>query len=194
MFRSRLAMLSAALSERPEQSEWLGKLPSLSVAALALEKTIEIAAERYRYMSQCVVLGRGFNYATAFEWALKLKELAYIVADAYSPADFQHGPMALAQDGFPVLAVVPRGGDSENLISLLKRLVEERRVELLAISNEQSALGLAHTALKLPEDLPEWMSPIQAIIPAQLFCYYLTRTKGHDTEAPRGLSKVTRTW
>jgi len=141
-----------------------------------------------------VVLGRGFNYATAFEWSLKLKELAYIVADPYSPADFQHGPMALAQDGFPVFAVVPRGGDSENLIALLKRLAEERRVELLAISNEQNALDLAHTPLMLPEDLPEWVSPIPAIIPAQLFCYYLTRTKGFDTEDPRGLSKVTRTW
>ena len=189
-----IAMLSAALSESSEQNEWLERLPSLSEEALELDETIEVAAERYRYISQCVVLGRGFNYATAFEWSLKLKELAYIVSDPYSPADFQHGPMALAQDGFPVFAIVPRGGDSENLISLLKRLVEERRVELLAISNEQSALDLAHTPLMLPEDLPEWVSPIPAIIPAQLFCYYLTRTKGFDTEDPRGLSKVTRTW
>jgi glucosamine--fructose-6-phosphate aminotransferase (isomerizing) len=189
-----IAMLSAALSGGSEQIEWLEKLPALAEEGLALEQTIEVAAERYRYISQCVVLGRGFNYATAFEWSLKLKELAYIVAEAYSPADFQHGPMALAQDGFPVFAVVPRGGDSENLISLLKRLVEERKVELLAISNEQSALDLAHTPLTLPEDLPEWVSPIPAIIPAQLFCYYLTRSKGYDTEDPRGLSKVTRTW
>jgi len=189
-----IAMLSAALSESPEESEWLGRLPSLSVAALSLEKPIEVAAERYRYMSQCVVLGRGFNYATAFEWSLKLKELAYILADAYSPADFQHGPMALAQDGFPVFAVVPRGGDSENLIALLRRLVEERRVELLAVSNQRRALDLADTPLTLPEDLPEWVSPIPAIIPAQLFCYYLTRAKGFDTEEPRGLSKVTKTW
>jgi glucosamine--fructose-6-phosphate aminotransferase (isomerizing) len=93
-----------------------------------------------------------------------------------------------------VFAVVPRGGDSENLITLLKQLVEERRVELLAVSNEQSALDLAHTPLTLPEDLPEWVSPIPSIIPAQLFCYYLTRAKGFDTEDPRGLSKVTRTW
>ncbi len=189
-----IAMLSAALSESPEQNEWLERLPSLSEAALELDETIAVAAERYRYISQCVVLGRGFNYATAFEWSLKLKELAYIVADPYSPADFQHGPMALAQDGFPVFAVVPRGGDSENLIALLKQLVEERRVELLAVSNERSALELAHTPLTLPDDLPEWVSPIPAIIPAQLFSYYLTRTKGYDTEDPRGLSKVTRTW
>jgi glucosamine--fructose-6-phosphate aminotransferase (isomerizing) len=189
-----VAMLSAALSGNSEQIEWLDRLPALAEEALGLEKTIEVAAERYRYISQCVVLGRGFNYATAFEWALKLKELAYIVADAYSPADFQHGPMALAHDGFPVFAVAPRGDDSKNLISLLNRLVGERRVELLAISNEHSALDLAHTPLVLPDDLPEWVSPIPAIIPAQLFTYYLTRSKGYNTEDPRGLSKVTKTW
>jgi glucosamine--fructose-6-phosphate aminotransferase (isomerizing) len=189
-----IAMLSAALSDDGEQREWLARLPRLVEDALALEDVVAPAVERYRYMSQCAVLGRGFNYATAFEWSLKLKELAYVVAEPYSPADFQHGPMALAHDGFPVFAVVPKGGDSPNIINLLGRLVEERRVELVAISNEASALKLANTPLDLPEGLPEWVTPIPAIVPAQLFCYHLTRAKGLDTEDPRGLSKVTLTW
>jgi glucosamine--fructose-6-phosphate aminotransferase (isomerizing) len=93
-----------------------------------------------------------------------------------------------------VLAVVPRGTVSDNLMGLLAHLVDDLKVELLAISNEASALELADTPIPLPDDIPEWLSPIPAIIPAQLFCYHLTRAKGYDTEQPRGLTKVTLTW
>jgi glucosamine--fructose-6-phosphate aminotransferase (isomerizing) len=62
------------------------------------------------------------------------------------------------------------------------------------VSNEQPALELAHTPVPLPQGIPEWLSPIVAIIPGQLFCYHLTRAKGYDTEQPRGLTKVTLTW
>lgn len=189
-----IAMLSAALSGDPEQKEWLGRLPSLAEEVLALDETIAAAAERYRYMDQCVVLGRGFNYATAHEWAIKLKELAYVAAEPYSSADFKHGPVALATRGFPVFAVVPGGEVFDNVSAFLGELVGDLGVELLVVSNEKSALDLAHTAVPLPKDLPEWLSPIPSIIPAQLFCYHLTRAKGYDTEQPRGLTKVTLTW
>jgi glucosamine--fructose-6-phosphate aminotransferase (isomerizing) len=145
-------------------------------------------------MEQCVVLGRGFNYATAHEWALKLKELAYVLAEPYSSADFQHGPVALAHQGFPVFAVVPSGKIAPDMITLLTELVQDQQVELLAVSNEGSALALANTPVQLPERVPEWITPIPAIVPAQLFCYHLTRAKGYNTEGPRGLSKVTLTW
>jgi glucosamine--fructose-6-phosphate aminotransferase (isomerizing) len=189
-----VAMLSAALAEDDDRRDWLRRLPALATEVLTLDQTVERAAERYRFMEQCVVLGRGYNYATAFEWAIKLKELAYVFADPYSPADFQHGPVALAHQGFPVLAVAPRGRVSDNLTKLLNHLVDELKVELLAVSNESAALELAHTPIPLPEDIPEWLSPIPAIIPAQLFCYHITRAKGYDTEQPRGLTKVTLTW
>jgi len=189
-----IAMLSTALSREAEHREWLGRLPSLVEDALSLDDTIKAAAPRYRYMTQCVVLGRGFNYATAHEWALKLKELAYVLAEPYSSADFQHGPVALAHQGFPVFAVVPSGRIAQEMITLLTQLVQEQQVELLAISNEGSALALANTPVLLPERLPEWLTPIPAIVPAQLFCYHLTRAKGYSTEGPRGLSKVTLTW
>jgi glucosamine--fructose-6-phosphate aminotransferase (isomerizing) len=189
-----VAMLSAALAEDDDRWDWLRRLPALGSELLTLDETVERAAERYRFMEQCVVLGRGFNYATAFEWAIKLKELAYVFADPYSPADFQHGPVALAHQGFPVLAVAPRGKVSDNLTRLLNHLVEELKVELLAVSNDPAVLELADTPIRLPDDIPEWLSPIPAIIPAQLFCYHLTRAKGYDTEQPRGLTKVTLTW
>jgi glucosamine--fructose-6-phosphate aminotransferase (isomerizing) len=188
-----VAMLSAALSGDSEQRAALARVPALLAGMLALEDAIAATAPRYRSMGHCAVLGRGFNYATAFEWALKLKELAYVIAEPYSPADFQHGPMALAHEGFPIFAVVAEGAITANVMELLARLVETRRVELLTVSNHAPALALARTALHLPEDVPEWLSPILAIVPAQLFCYHLTRAKGYNTEDPRGLSKITLT-
>ncbi len=189
-----IAMLAAALADDPKLDEALESLPQLVRQVLELDAAIESAAQRYRYMSQCVVLGRGYNYATAYEWSLKLKELTYVVAEPYSSADFQHGPVAIVSQGFPILAVVPGGAVFEHVMSLLTSLVREHRVELLAISNEPAALELAHTPLRLPTELPEWLSPLVSIVPAQLFCYHLTRAMGFDTEAPRGLAKVTRTW
>jgi glucosamine--fructose-6-phosphate aminotransferase (isomerizing) len=188
-----IALLSAALSGEARQLEELERLPDLMRQALELDGAIEKAVERYRYMSQCVVLGRGYNYATAYEWALKLKELTYVVAEPYSSADFQHGPVAIVTHGFPVLAVVPAGAVLDDVLALLETLVGKRQAELLAVSNDDRVLALAKTPLRLPADLPEWLSPLVAIVPAQLFCYHLTRAMGYDTEAPRGLSKVTRT-
>jgi glucosamine--fructose-6-phosphate aminotransferase (isomerizing) len=144
-------------------------------------------------MQQCVVLGRGYNYATAFEWALKLKELAYVVAAPYSSSDFRHGPMAILSHGFPVFAVAHAGDVFSDMMDLLSMLVRERDVELLTISNEPRVLELAHTSLPMPKNMPEWISPIVSIVPAQLFSYYLTQAKGLDPESPRGLRKVTLT-
>jgi glucosamine--fructose-6-phosphate aminotransferase (isomerizing) len=144
-------------------------------------------------MDQCVILGRGYNYATAFEWSLKLKELSYVVAEPYSSADFRHGPIAIVAQGFPVLAVAINGVVYDDILNLLKKLVDDHRAELFVIGNRPEALDLARTPLTLPADLPEWLSPMVTIVAAQLFCYYLTLTKGFDTEQPRGLQKVTKT-
>jgi glucosamine--fructose-6-phosphate aminotransferase (isomerizing) len=188
-----IAMLSAALGENKERLATLERVPEMVEETLKLDKAIEHAAERYRYMERCVVLARGYNYGTAFEWALKLKELTYVIAEPYSSADFLHGPIAIVNQGFPVLAIAPKGAVFPDMLDLLARLSNEHQAELLVVSNEEKALGLARTPLCLPAELPEWTSPLVSIVPAQLFCYYLTRAKGYDTESPRGLSKVTLT-
>lgn len=188
-----IAMLSAALGGDKERWGQLARVPGLVEQVLALDGTIAERAERYRFMQHCVVLGRGFNYATAFEWALKLKELAYVIAEPYSSADFQHGPVALLDRGFPVLAVAPGGAVFADTHALLSRLVGEKKVELLVVSDREEALSLAHTPLRLPAGMPEWATPLVSIVAAQLFCYHVTRAKGFDTEAPRGLNKVTLT-
>jgi glutamine---fructose-6-phosphate transaminase (isomerizing) len=188
-----IAMLSAGLAADEQRWSELGRLPGLVEDVLGLGDGIAERAERYRFMQHCVVLGRGFEYATAFEWALKLKELAYVIAEPYSSADFQHGPVAMVDRGFPVLAVAPGGAVFDDTLALLSRLVGEKQVELLAVSDRDEALSLAHTPLRLPGPVAEWATPLVSIVAAQLFCYHVTRAKGFDTEAPRGLRKVTLT-
>lgn len=188
-----IAMLSAALDETDERWSDLERTPALVEEVLAQDEAIEQQTERYRYMQHCVVLGRGYNYATALEWALKLKELAYVIAEAGSSADFQHGPVAMLDRGFPVLAVAPGGAVFEDMRTLLAGLVEERLIELVVISDRDEALRLGHTGFRLPGGIPEWLTPIVGVVIAQLFCYHLTLAKGIDPEAPRGLRKVTLT-
>jgi glucosamine--fructose-6-phosphate aminotransferase (isomerizing) len=147
-------------------------------------------ADAHAGLADCVVLGRGFNLATGLEWALKLKELAYVRAQAYSTADFQHGPVASLEPGADVLAVLARGALAADATDLVDRLRTERRARVLLLSGDPVA-GTDH--LPFPDVLPEWLSPLVAIIPAQLFAAALARAKGVDVESPRGLNKVTLT-
>jgi len=188
-----IAMLSAAMAGSEDAWQELGQLPGWVEKVLHTDEEIETIARRYQEMKHCVVLGRGYNYATAFEWALKLKELAYVAAEPYSPADFLHGPIAMVERGFPVLAAAPSGKVFESLMELLLRLKNENKAELVILSNAAGARKLAQTPISIPEAVPEWLSPIVAIVPAQLFTYHLTRAKGYDTERPRGIQKVTET-
>ncbi len=188
-----IAMLSAALSGAEPAWEELNSIPGWVQTVLRLDNDIARMAQRYRYMNQCVVLGRGFNYATAFEWALKLKELTYIVAEPYSSADFQHGPIAMVEGGFPVLAVAPEGRVFDSMVEILTLLRREHAAELVVISNNQKALELAQSPIPLPVGIPEWLTPIVGIVAGQLFAYHLTMAKGYDTEKPRSIRKVTET-
>lgn len=188
-----IAMLSAALQGSPQAWAELHAVPGWVAQGLALDESIAQMAQRYRYMDHCVVLGRGYNYATAFEWSLKLKELTYVVAEPYSSADFRHGPIAMVGEGFPVMAVAPHGQVFSTLFELLGNLRHEQEAELVVISDQPEALALAQSPIPLPPGIPEWLTPIVGIVPAQLFAYHLTRVKGYDTETPRSIRKVTRT-
>jgi glucosamine--fructose-6-phosphate aminotransferase (isomerizing) len=186
-----LAMLSNALAGG--SADVLGFIPSWAAEVTRHAETIVRAAERYAYMEYCVVASRGYNYATAHEIALKLKELTYIMAEPYSSADFQHGPVALVEHGFPLLAVVPDGVLRAELTSFFKGLRDERGADLIVVSADQEALATATTPLPLPSGIPEWLSPIIAVIPGQLFALGLTLAKRLNPDQPRGLRKVTLT-
>jgi glucosamine--fructose-6-phosphate aminotransferase (isomerizing) len=188
-----VAALSALLRGEARALDELMRLPDAVEAAMGLEADAERVAARQRDLRQCVVLGRGFNYATAREWALKLKELAYVFAEPYSAADFQHGPIAMVEPGFPVLAIAPRGAVLDDVLALLRRLRGEHGADLLVISDDEAALALGHHTLRLPAGVPEWLTPLVGIIPAQLYCYHLTLAKGYDAETPRNIRKVTLT-
>src|SRR6185436_18223623 len=169
-----VAMLSAALrgEDEAESAAALERVPEAIADALLLDEAIAAAVERYRAMARCVVLGRGFHYATACEWALKLEELTYAVAEPYSTADFRHGPLAVVGPDFPVLAAVPSGAVFDDALALLTKVVRERGADLVVISDRDEALALARTPLRLAVALPEWLRPIADVVPAQLFCYH----------------------
>jgi glucosamine--fructose-6-phosphate aminotransferase (isomerizing) len=188
-----LAMLSTALCEDKQAWSELERVANWVEEVSHLDESIGQAAQRYRYMQQCVVLGRGFNYSTAFEWALKLKELTYVEAEPYSSADFMHGPIAMVQGGFPVMAVVPQGKVYGSMFDTLQQLKNNLNAELVVISNVAEALALAQIPIRIPTDVPEWLTPLVGIIPAQLFAYHLTIIKGFDPEKPRIIHKVTET-
>jgi glucosamine--fructose-6-phosphate aminotransferase (isomerizing) len=187
-----LAMLSAALESDASRSAELERVPAFVAAGIEMNGSLAEKVARYRYAEHFVVVGRGFNYSTAFEVALKMKETSYLVAEPYSPADLLHGPVAMIDRGFPVLVVAPSGRVLADLVSFVDKL-EERHAELVAISDDTSVLDRARVGLPLPSGVPEWLSPLVAVVPGQLFAVALARTRGLDPDQPRGLSKVTET-
>ncbi|MFQ5611333.1 MAG: SIS domain-containing protein [Anaerolineae bacterium] len=187
-----IALLSASLAGEAGMLSILRRLPDIVALTLSMEGDVARGVQRYRYMQHCAVIGRGYNYATAFEIALKLKELTYTIAEPYSSADFLHGPLALIEHGFPVVVVAPSGAILPEIQDFMRTL-QEREAELVAISDDAGTLALARLPLALPQTVPEWLSPVTAVIPGQLFALHLTRIRDYDPDHPRGLRKVTET-
>jgi glutamine---fructose-6-phosphate transaminase (isomerizing) len=141
-----------------------------------------------------IVLGRGFNFATAFEIALKVKETAYLLCEPYATPDFFHGPLALVEAGFPALVVAPAGATVPDVLPALDVLAA-RQARVAVLSDDPRVLAHPAASLRLPitGGVPEWLSPVTAVIPGQFLALALARARGHDPDRPRGLSKVTRT-
>ncbi len=187
-----IGLLSGLLADDPGLQTELRRIPAAVAEVLKLNREIEQAAQRYRYMQHCVVIGRGYNYATAFELALKLKELTYTIVEPYSSADFLHGPLAVIEEGFPVVVIAPTGVLLSEMQAFVKKL-QDRGAEIIAISDHVEFLSHARTPLLLPLEVPEMFSPITAIVPGQLFAMHLAQARGFDPDRPRGLRKVTET-
>ncbi|MEN8040152.1 MAG: SIS domain-containing protein [Actinomycetota bacterium] len=184
-----IALLSSALAGEDDPLD-----AAVKDTQWVLDQAEDIAryAQGFADIDRAAVLGRGFNFSTAFEWALKLQELTYILAQPYSTADFMHGPLALVSSGFPVLAVAPSGSPHAVIHELLARLTADLGSRLAVISDDDGTLALAEAPIRIPAG-PEWLSPITSVIAAQVFSYHLAVAKGIDPDAPRTIQKVTRT-
>lgn len=187
-----IALLSAHLAEDAKSLAAIQGVPQAVAGALTLEPLLAAHAERYRYMRDCSVVARGFNYCNAFEVALKVKELTYCGATPYSSADFRHGPFAVVEGGYPVIAIAPSGATYEDMSMLLSDL-RAREADLAVISDREELTAGAQLPLRLPVALPEWLSPLATVVPGQLLAYRLAVAKGLDPQQPRGLHKVTET-
>lgn len=187
-----LALTTASLSHDPALFTELQGVPDLMQAVLAIDPEIERVAERYRFMEDCMVIARGMNQCTAFEAGLKLSETCYTVAHAYSGADFQHGPIAVVDRGFPCLMFNPEGRAHAQMLELAGKL-GGLGAERLMFAHDEASLKMCERGIRVPVFVPERVSPLVYIVAAQLFAFHLARHKGFDPDTPRGLNKITKT-
>lgn len=183
----------------PIKREQLERLPELVQTALDMESEINARAERYRFMEHAVVIARGLNYANAFEFALKLMETSYVIAERFSSADLLHGPIAMVEQSFPTFLFAPTGVTEKPVTEMLTKL-QDLRAETLVIGDQSSHIPDGVRALRLPISLAhqgplpaDVFTPIPYVVPAQLFAACLAEVKGLNPDQPRTLSKVTRT-
>ena len=172
----------------------LKRLPDRVESALKLEERIGALCERYRFMERAVVVGRGLNYANAYEFALKLMETCYVVTERFSSADFLHGPIAMVEPSFPVFLFAPQGVTAPSTRSMLTKLrgLKAETIVITDAANRELAAE-ATRSIVLSGRIEELYTPIPYIIPAQILAGLLAAEKGLDPDRPRTLRKITRT-
>ena len=188
----------------PIERDALKRIPEWTSQALQLEKEIRTRAERYRFMQHAVCIGRGLNYSNSMEFALKLMETCYVIAERFSSADLLHGPIAMLEASFPAFVFCPPGVTWKPMSELLAKLhaIDADTLLLTDRSNDavRSIAGQTGQPLTIPADLSyhgslpeEVYTPIPYIIPAQLFAASLAEVKRLDPDRPRTLNKITQT-
>lgn len=182
-----VAWLSTAM--RGDSGEVLADLPTVLRSALTAGKAAIAAVEGLVNTDRCIVVGRGFHQATIFEWALKLQELTYILAQPFSTADFLHGPVAAVEEGFPMI-VVATAGPAYKQTAMVAAEMLDRGAHVITVTDIADTPG-SHV-VEVPTVDP-WLSPIVLAPVLQQFTNALAEARGQDPDAPRGLSKVTRT-
>ncbi len=186
-----VAMLSAALQQSAEAWTTLQGLPQAVQDVIDMNADL-VGIQDLRSSESLLSIGRGFNYATAFETALKISETGSVPVLAFSSADFFHGPIASLGAKTPVLLIAPSGKLDAQVPKLLTA-IEDRAVPFLAISDDETLLQRATMAVRLPP-VPEWVSPITAAVAGQLLAAVVAKARRADPDGAGGLSKVTRTY
>lgn len=167
-------------------------VPRAMSAALAIENGVTQVAARLSHADTLLVTGRGYNYATALETALKVKETCYLAAMPFSAADLMHGPIAMVEPRYPVLLFAAPGKTLADMLALAADL-RARGAETFVVGHGVAA-GDASAVLAVEMPVPEALSPLIAVLPGQLLALHLSLARGLDPDKPRGLSKVTRTF
>jgi glucosamine--fructose-6-phosphate aminotransferase (isomerizing) len=186
-----IAMLFAA-ADGPVAEAELARMPSVLEEQIELSIATAPQLDEYGDAVGATVVARGVNYGTAFEIALKIRELSGLVVEAYSPADLMHGPIAAIREGWPVIVVAPTGPARPSVEGLVLPLLE-RGARIIAVSDVAAVLRRAQTRLPLVARVPEWLSALTAVIPGQLTALRLAQLRGLDIDSPAGLNKVTLT-
>ena len=172
-----------------EYGKWVLRLPELVTEVLKLDKKIKHLSAIYTYARNFLYLGRGYNYPTALEGALKLKEISYIHAEGYPAAEMKHGPIALIDAEMPSVIVAPEDHLYEKIVSNVQQ-VKARGGSIIAIvsKGDTEISKIADHVLEVPV-VPECLTPIITSIPMQLLSYYIAINKGKDVDMPRNLAK-----
>ena len=186
-----VAALAAGIAGDVARTRELAGVPDALARQLERTGGLDEAAAAAAHWQRLAVIGRGANYATAFEAALKIKELAGVAAEPASPADFLHGPVAMLDPGFPVLAVLPSGPAGAAVRDVLEA-AHARDADVTVIAHADHPPAAGERRLEV-EPGPEWLSPLCAVVPAQLLAVGAAERLGLDVDRPVGLQKVTRT-
>ena len=179
MFPEEIAEVLDRMNELPEQVE----------RALRLDARCRELAERFRDARDVLFFGRHTGYPAALEGALKLKELSYVHAEGYPAGELKHGPIALVEEGVPVVAIATQCHVYPKMLSNIQE-VRARGADVIAIATEGDTeiAGFAQHVLEVPAT-PELLSPVVVTVPLQLFAYHVARLRGCDVDQPRNLAK-----
>ncbi len=180
------AIIAAALGRAPFTQEQLVAVPDSVRAVLDDPGPAAAAAQELAGASRLIVVARGYLFAAALETALKIKETCSLLADGYSAADLRHGPIAAVTRDFPVVALCASGRARADVASLIDEM-RARQANVLVVGDGGGA------DVSLPDDLPEPLAPIVAVVRGQQLAHELATALGHDPDRPPGLTKVTAT-
>ena len=167
----------------------LENIPAKVERALQSNTVVEKIAEVYKDSTNCLYLGRGYNFPVALEGALKLKEISYIHAEGYPAAEMKHGPIALIDEHMPVVVIATNRGHYDKVVSNIQE-IKSRKGKIIAVVTEgdETVRDLADYIIEVPDTL-ESLTPLLTTIPLQLLSYHIAVMRGCNVDQPRNLAK-----
>ncbi len=182
-------LLVAYLGENDKLIEKLYKLSELSEELLCKEEQIKEIAKKYKYANDFFYIGKGFSYPTALEGALKLKEITYIHGEGYASGELKHGPLALIDEGIPVVGILPPGSNHNKTFNNLQEVMARGADVIVLGSKDDPLIEDIEDKLLFNPTIDEIISPLLYIIDLQLLAYYISVEKGIDPDKPKNLAK-----